>query len=120
MKKSIFCLVFLPFVALKAQDGDKKVTRDLRNNTAIQQAKYNRLGNQNSKSSDTPVKSDYFNLEENIKSLMIKEVIPGNFPKSLGSTSKEDYLAKINQWIKENPEFVKPELRNKDININNQ
>ncbi len=113
-------MFFVPFVAIKAQEGDKKANRDLRNNPTIQQAKYNRFGAHNSKSSDTPVKSEYFNLEENIKSLMIKESIPGNFPKSNVNQSKDEYISLINVWINQNSEFIKPELRNKEFNINNK
>lgn len=59
--------------------------------------------------------SEYFGLEEQILSVLVNKTIPSGLPKSLTYSSKSDYLAVVNKWLKDHPAFVLPEKQNQLI-----
>lgn len=59
--------------------------------------------------------SQYHNLDNAIKDVLINNVIPNDFPKSITERDRAKYIDNINLWIKQNPSFVKPNKMNVSI-----
>ncbi len=65
--------------------------------------------------SQSAEQSAYFGYDHKISEVMIGNTIPSGFPTKEGYPTKQEYLTVINKWIKENPAFIKPELKSTEI-----
>jgi len=110
MKKATLLSFFLLICALSNAQTSTQLDPKLLEADKIKQA---RLADQN-KSKQVQV-SEYFGLEEQILSFLIKKEIPSQFPKSTNAESKSKYIETINAWIKENTSFILPEKKNQLI-----
>jgi hypothetical protein len=110
MKNVFFTLLFLTISSLSfSQQTARKEMKD----DPIIQERIKNGGPRTKADSKVDVRvSEYFGLEEAIKSATLNNDIPSGCPKSVGYASKTAYIKDLNAWIKENPSQIKEEKKN--------
>lgn len=60
--------------------------------------------------------SEYFGFDAKIKDALLKESSIELVPKRIANETKEEYLKKLNLWIKNNSSLIKPDKKGVEIN----
>jgi hypothetical protein len=109
MKKTtlFFLFIFLSVFAFSQTDNKKQRPKDIKDNPEYLKA----LEMEKSRGNANIQVSEYFGLESKITSVLVNDVIPSIFPKSLGYTDKNKYIETINSWLKNNQGFVKTDKK---------
>lgn len=125
--KFILLAMMLPlFTLVQGQDSKNKTTlAPVKNSLKTESPRISAVHQPMDSKTSTPSsagvskgskKSNYYNLEKEIISRSVTGQIPNDFPKHINGQSKSDYLNVINEWVKRNPNKVKPKSAiNKNI-----
>ena len=104
------------FITTQLSSQNNQPDNKLKSKAATQSIRQKSFSSANIMVVSQPTASEYFGYDENIKLFLIKEIIPANFPKATGISTKEEYINIINKWFIENRGLVKPENQNKTFN----
>jgi hypothetical protein len=106
MKNVFFSFVFLLISSFSF--SQQSARKEMKDDPIIQE----RIKNGGPRTKAEMRVSEYFGLEETIKSVTLNNDIPSGCPKSIGYSNKTAYVKDINAWIKENPSQIKEEKKN--------
>jgi hypothetical protein len=85
------------------QDSKRQLDREKVFNYGSEEEKLKLMADEN---------NPYLLIMTKIPEIMIDGKIPESFPKNEQNLDQKAYMNQVNQWIKENPELVKPGSRN--------
>ena len=112
MKKLFLFSIACCFIQISfGQNTQAQSKADLSNDPKFQEFKKRHDDVTNSRQGLSQT-SSYYGYDETLRSYFIDNIIPTQAPKSVGYSTKSEYLKVLNDWISKNKHLLKPEHKN--------